>query len=202
GEAIENLLAPGIAEVLQANVKRINTDLGGDFVEESLVRERVLQSPWRPDPRGSKRGRLQSMGSGCYVWKEVRDRQVVKHTAGAEFAEAVEFGKIGPDQGHETGGAVRYEQLRLPGGHIAFRINPSPHIKERRRSLRVPAILVRAHPLYAYRLAHRAGEQRSVRSGILVSIAAVTASAFEIYAADVGVTNGQHSGELPVPILP
>ena len=42
-QAFENLLAPSIVEILQANVERIGADLRRDLIDEGLVCEGVLQ---------------------------------------------------------------------------------------------------------------------------------------------------------------
>jgi hypothetical protein len=113
------------------------------------------------------------------------DRQVIEHPARAEFPEAIESGKIGADQRDEASRAVRHEQFRFPGGHAAVAIQPGPHIEKRRWTLGVPAMLAGAHPLHAHRFADCARKQRCIAGGILMPIAAVTACAFHVNAADV-----------------
>src|SRR5271166_3847536 len=105
GHAFENLLAPGIVEILQANVQRIDAELGRDLIDEGLVCKGVLQPSWRSDPCGPKRGRRKSMRSRGDIRELVWDRQVIKHPAGTEFPEAIESGKVGACERHEAGRA-------------------------------------------------------------------------------------------------
>ena len=95
-----------------------------------------------------------------------------------------------------AGRLLRNVELGLPGGHVAGVVHARAQVDQRRRALRVPAVLVGARPLHAHRLADRLGEQRGIGGGILVAVAAVAAGAFDIDAAHVFGRQREHLRQL------
>ena len=96
---------------------------------------------------------------------------------------------------------LRDEELRFPGRHAARRVERRAQVDQRRRPLRIPAVLVGARPLHAHRLARRLGEQRRIGGRILVAVAAVAAGAFEVDAAHVLQRHGEHLRQLLAQIV-
>ena len=91
---------------------------------------------------------------------------------------------------------LRHVEVGFPGGHVAVGVHARAHVHQRRRALRVPAVLVGARPLHAHRLADRLGEQRGVGGGVLVAVAAIAAGAFEIDAAHLVGRQREHLRQL------
>ena len=54
-------------------------------------------------------------------------------------------------------------------------IQRSPEVEELRRPLRVPAQIVLAHPLDTHRVTKFAGDQRRLKSNVIISVAAIAA---------------------------
>src|SRR5260370_41419786 len=79
--------------------------------------------------------------------------------------------------------ALRDEELRFPGDDIPRIIESGAQIDERRRTLRIPAMLVGPHPLDADRPAvDGVREQRRVARRVLVTVAPIAAGTLEIEA--------------------
>src|SRR5205085_6814585 len=96
----------------------------------------------------------------------------------------------------EAAGRLRDEELRLPRGHIAAGVEYCPQVDQRRRALRIPAVLVAARPLHAHRAPDRLREQRGVAGRVLMAVAAVAARAFEVDAAYIRRGHSEHLRQL------
>ena len=106
-------------------------------------------------------------------------------------------GKISRDQRHrDLPRPVGDESFGLPGGHVAVRIERAAVVDQRRRPLRVPAVLVGAAPLHAHRPPDLPGDQCRVGGSILVAVAAVAARALDIEAADIQLRHVEHPRQL------
>ena len=82
-----------------------------------------------------------------------------------------------------------------PSG-LTVAVEPAMQVDQCKRPFRVPTVLVRAHPLHADRPARGARQERGVRSGVFVAVAAIAARAVDIDAADIGYRHRQHRREL------
>ncbi len=58
--------------------------------------------------------------------------------------------------------------------------NPALHLMDHRRAERLPAVLVRAHPLHADRRADGLGEQGCIGRGVVRAVVAVAAGRFHV----------------------
>src|SRR6185436_21020872 len=68
-------------------------------------------------------------------------------------------------------------------------------VEELRRPLRIPAMLVLAHPLDAHRTPHRAREERGVAGRVLGAVLAVGAGAVHVDEADLLPRKAEDPGE-------
>ena len=126
----------------------------------------------------------------------ILDRGVAGDAARREHIGVGQLAQLRRGQRHDAGGALRNEKLRVPRRHRALVVERRLQVDQRRRALRVPAVLVVAAPLHPHRRADLAGEQRGVAGGILVAVAAIAARALDVDAAHVLRLHLRHDAEL------
>ena len=176
--------------MFQSELHRVGVSRRGELVDEALVGVGVLHPPWRADPGGAKRRRCKPPADRLDVSEFVRDRRVLENVARRDVIVRRHFRERRCDQRYEEGSRLlRNVELRLPCSDAARAIN-------RRRTFRVPAVLVGARPLHPHRPPGRFRQQRRVRGGILVPVAAVAAGAFDVDAAYAVRVDAKHRCEL------
>ena len=79
----------------------------------------------------------------------------------------------------------------MPGEHVSLRVEARLKVDQRRRPLRIPAVLVRSRPLHPHRPPNGPSHEHSVACCVLVSVAPVTARALDV---DAAHRLGGHSG--------
>ena len=205
GGAVEHFdaaLVVGI-EIFQPELDGVSVCRRSKFVDEALVGVGVLHSPRRPDPGRAERRRCKPAAHRLHVGELVGDRRVLENVAGRDVFAGGHACQCRGDQRHveAAGGLLRNEEFRFPGGNRACAIHGSAQIDERRRALGVPPVLVGARPLHPHRPPDRFRQQRRVRGGILVPVAAIAAGPFDVDAANAVGGDAEHGRELLAQIV-
>jgi hypothetical protein len=75
---------------------------------------------------------------------------------------------------------LREEDVGFPNDNLTIVIDESAVVEQYRRALRIPAVLVRAHPLETNRTADLLRDKSRFRRAVIGTIAAITTGAFEV----------------------
>ena len=104
---------------------------------------------------------------------------------------------IGREQRDVRQSLRRHRQpgLRLPRDHVAALADRRAEVEQLGRPLRIPAVLVLAHPLDAHRPAHRPRQERGVARRVLGAVLAVGAGAVEVDQPDLLLREAEDPGE-------
>ena len=178
------------------HLERIDARRRGDLVQKALVGEGVLHPSRRADPGRPERRLGEPVHGGLHVRQRIRDRQVLMDVAGMRCL-GRQAGMLAGEQRHrDVLRPVGQEGLRFPAEQRAVGVDRRAQVDQRRRALRIPAVLLLAHPLHAHRPAGLDRQQRGVGGGVLMAVAAVAARALDVDAAHVLRLHRQHADEL------
>jgi len=159
-----------------------------------LTGEAEFNEVFLTDVRIPDEDRIGAVGEG---WKVANATLMSERVnIGASRAGARESGMIGPDQRHEAGDSAGNEQFRFPRADLSIRIQPGAQIEQRRRSLRIPAVFVGAHPLNPDRLSHGSRQQDGIGRSVFMAVAPIATSPVDVDTADALVCDTQHRSQL------
>src|SRR4030095_7141394 len=136
------------------------------------------------------------MADGEHVGKRVWNRGILLDARRSDDPFARQVSQLCGDERYGGGRTLRMVELGVPRNHVAFGIEPAFNVDQRRRTLRIPAVLVSPHPLHPYGTAQLLCDERSIRSRILMTIAAVAAGTVDVDRTHFLLWQLEHRGEL------
>ncbi len=147
------------------------------LVHEAFVCQDVCHASGGTQMRRTQRRVFQPMSDDAQIGNDIGRLGVLLNLAARFARRLVQTGGFGRQQ-RDVGqalGALRHPGLAVPRDDLAAGIERAAQLEHLRRRLGVPAMLVLAHPLHAYRPAEILRQQRGFDRGILVAVHAVAA---------------------------
>ena len=152
GRGLHQLGSTRVVQQLQAELHRVHTSSGGQFVHIGFMRKRVGQGRHAAQPRCAHDGRHVVDGHAQVVVLVGRARGAVAHLVGLGHG-LDGAGEQQGQRGRAVGGVGRFKVVRR---HGAIGLEPAAHLHELRRALGLPQMLLLARELHAHRGAHGA----------------------------------------------
>ena len=190
--ALQHFDAARIGEIREPPLERIALRSDGELVAETFDSKAIGNLAGRANVGGPQGRRLVPMDLDLGIRRHIGRCAVLADEPGRDA------GRLrGSEQRNvrQIRGRFGEPHVGAPRGDLAIRIERAFDRDQLRRSLRVEAVLVGAHPLHAHRLADRTRQQQRVGGGVIVPVHAVAAGAVEIDQAHLVLRQAEDLGE-------